>query len=138
MKIQIEHTNDDCSGCNAAFGEDEVYHRIPISEVSIGSNGKSWMSFRLCHNCRRDLIVALLKDARWELKTSGDGVATRYLRVRRLSDGEEIHKVETTERQAERVMMGMLINMNTDEYYIDDSDFDTNPDANVTKTGETI
>ena len=51
----------------------------------------------------------------------------RFLRVKKFGTNEEIHKVEITNptsRKVERVMSGMLINMNTDEYYIDDSDFD--------------
>jgi len=50
----------------------------------------------------------------------------RYLRVKKLETNEEVHKVEITnptQRKVERVMLGMLQNMNTDNYYIDDDDF---------------
>ena len=40
-----------------------------------------------------------------------------YLRVRNLH-------TRLSERHVERVMMGMLRNMNTDDYFIDDSEID--------------
>jgi len=50
-----------------------------------------------------------------------------YLHVRRLDTREIVHSVPLQRsdlRHVERVMMGMLINMNTDEYFIDDSEVD--------------
>jgi len=50
-----------------------------------------------------------------------------YLRVRRLDTQEIVHSVPLQQsdlHHVERVMMGMLINMNTDKFYIDDSEAD--------------
>ena len=51
-----------------------------------------------------------------------------YLRVRRFDTREIVHSValhnSVSPRYVERIMMGMLINMNTDEYFIDDSEVD--------------
>ena len=50
-----------------------------------------------------------------------------YLRVRKLADREIIDSVGVSclsEHHVERVMRGMLMNMNTDEYFIDDSEVD--------------
>jgi hypothetical protein len=50
----------------------------------------------------------------------------RYLRVRLVATGKEVHKVKVTnptQRKVEKVMSGMLMNM-SDKYFIDDSDFD--------------
>ena len=50
-----------------------------------------------------------------------------YLHVRDLTTRVCVHCVGLTDisdRHVERVMMGMLRNMNTDDYYIDDSDVD--------------
>jgi hypothetical protein len=47
--------------------------------------------------------------------------------VRELGTCKEISRVtinSPTTRKVERVMMGMLINMDKDHYYIDDSAFD--------------
>lgn len=47
--------------------------------------------------------------------------------MRRLSNREIVHSVEVsnpTERKVERVVLGMLRNMNTDEYFVDDSEAD--------------
>lgn len=48
-----------------------------------------------------------------------------YLRVRKLGTDELIHSVglqQINQSYVERVMRGMLINMDTDNYYIDDSE----------------
>ena len=45
--------------------------------------------------------------------------------IRRISTGEEIHRIELRhihERYVDRVMRGALTNMNRDEFYIDDSE----------------
>ena len=50
-----------------------------------------------------------------------------YLRVRRFDTREVIHSVglsDLTDRYVERVMSGMLHNMNTDEYFVDDTEVD--------------
>lgn len=50
----------------------------------------------------------------------------KSLHVKRLGTGETVHSVECqneSPRYVERVMMGMLRNMNTEEFYIDDSEF---------------
>lgn len=50
-----------------------------------------------------------------------------YLYVRRIDTDVAIHKVSissVSENYVERVMSGMLRNMNTDEFYIDDSEAD--------------
>jgi len=52
-----------------------------------------------------------------------------YLRVRRFDTREIVHSVALSRYHIQpnvlqRVMMGMLINMNTDEYFIDDSEVD--------------
>ena len=47
--------------------------------------------------------------------------------VRRLGTREEVSRVTVTsrtQRHVERVMMGMLGNMDTDKFYVDDSEFD--------------
>jgi len=47
------------------------------------------------------------------------------LYVRRLDTREIVHTVDVgnkSESQVERVLRGMLINMNTDEYFIDDDE----------------
>ena len=47
--------------------------------------------------------------------------------VRRLGTSEEVSRIElkhTHKRHVDRVMRGMMINMNLDEYYIDDSEVD--------------
>jgi hypothetical protein len=52
---------------------------------------------------------------------------TIKVHVRRLSDREIVHSVEVnnpTERKVERVVAGMLRNMNTDEFFVDDSEAD--------------
>lgn len=61
----------------------------------------------------------------------------KHLYVRRISDDEVVSRIEVRdEHRYERVMRGMLINMNTDEFYIDDSDFDTEQqDAASTEEG---
>ena len=57
--------------------------------------------------------------------------------VRRLSTKEEIHRIELhnkSERQVERIILGLLRNMNTDEFYVDDSEAYptwTQPDSDV-------
>ena len=48
-----------------------------------------------------------------------------YLRVRRLGTNEIVHSVglsSTHWRHVERVMMGLLRNMDTDRFYVDDSE----------------
>jgi hypothetical protein len=48
----------------------------------------------------------------------------KFIVVRQLSDKKEIHRVEVTGKsqgQIEKVMMGMLRNMDTDKYFIDDA-----------------
>lgn len=48
----------------------------------------------------------------------------RYLRVREFETGKIVSEIEVTgknERQIERIEMGMLINMDTDKFCIDDS-----------------
>ena len=48
-----------------------------------------------------------------------------YLHICRLSDKQRIHSVGLkylSERQIERVMLGMMTNMNTNDYYIDDDE----------------
>lgn len=50
-----------------------------------------------------------------------------YLRVKRLGDGTVISSIginNLSERHVERVMLGLLRNMDTDNYYIDDSEVD--------------
>lgn len=50
-----------------------------------------------------------------------------YLRIRRFDTREIVHSVGVSnlgEGYIERVMYGMLINMNTDQYFIDDSEVD--------------
>lgn len=49
------------------------------------------------------------------------------LLVRRLDTGVIVHTVplrSTSEGYVERVLRGMLRNLNTDEYYVDDSELD--------------
>ena len=51
----------------------------------------------------------------------------RSIHIRRLSDGVSVHSVpvrSTSERHVERVVSGMLRNLNTDDYYVDDSECD--------------
>lgn len=44
--------------------------------------------------------------------------------IRRLDTREEIHRVHVENTgQVQKVMLGMLRNMNTKEYFIDDSEF---------------
>lgn len=53
--------------------------------------------------------------------------------VRRLGNDEEIHRVkihDLSERSVEKVMRGMLRNMNIEEYYIDDSEVDRERERN--------
>ena len=48
-----------------------------------------------------------------------------YLRVRRFDTNEIVHSVglsSTHWRHVERVMMGLLRNMDTDRFYVDDSE----------------
>jgi hypothetical protein len=43
--------------------------------------------------------------------------------VRRISDGEEVHRIDTTgktERQRERVLRGVLMQADTERYYVDE------------------
>ena len=50
-----------------------------------------------------------------------------YLYVRRIDNNEIVHKVGVSavgEDYIERVMRGMLRNMNIDDFYIDDSEAD--------------
>jgi len=50
-----------------------------------------------------------------------------YLDVRDLKTRESVYRVGLTnlsDNHVERVMMGMLMKMDTDNYYIDDSDVD--------------
>jgi len=50
-----------------------------------------------------------------------------YLRVRSFDTREIVHSVGVEPynlRHVEKVMMGMLRNMNTDKYFIDDSEVD--------------
>lgn len=47
--------------------------------------------------------------------------------VRRLRTHEEVHRVDTTPERHIRVMNGLLINMNVEEFYVDDSAFDNAP-----------
>ena len=47
--------------------------------------------------------------------------------VKEISTGEVVKEIEVgnpSERRAERIMRGMLINMNTDKYYVDDSELE--------------
>ena len=47
--------------------------------------------------------------------------------VKRLGSQETVDEIEVTnpsQRKIEKIMRGMLHQMNTDEYYIDDSEFD--------------
>jgi hypothetical protein len=47
--------------------------------------------------------------------------------VRRNHDGSEVHRIEVTgksDRSIERIMLGMLHQMDTDKHYIDDSEID--------------
>lgn len=48
----------------------------------------------------------------------------RQLYVRLLEGDEAVHAVIASPHNYEKVMAGMLINMNTEKFYIDDSDFD--------------
>lgn len=51
----------------------------------------------------------------------------KELKVVDLETREVVHKVEVTNdnpRHVEKVMLGMLRNMDTEKYFIDDSDFD--------------
>ena len=48
------------------------------------------------------------------------------LHIRRLDNREIVKSIEVANnnpRHLERVMLGLLRNMNTDEYFIDDSEF---------------
>lgn len=48
-----------------------------------------------------------------------------YLRVKKLYTNEIVHSVglqQINQNYVEKVMRGMLINMNKDDYYIDDSE----------------
>ena len=50
-----------------------------------------------------------------------------YLRVKRFSNNETVRSVglkNLSERWVEKVMMGMLRNMNSEDFYIDDSEVD--------------
>ena len=52
------------------------------------------------------------------------------LLVRRLSDRKVVHEVEVSSaRSAERVMRGMLINLDSANYYIDDSQIKDDKEA---------
>jgi hypothetical protein len=54
------------------------------------------------------------------------------LHVRRFDTREIVHSVEltsTNDRYVEQVMLGMLRNMNTEEYYVDDSEVYGESDA---------
>jgi hypothetical protein len=63
------------------------------------------MADRLCESARRWMVPSLI--------------------VREVSDHSEVYRVETTEAQYERVLAWILSNlMNTDDYYVDDSEFD--------------
>ena len=47
----------------------------------------------------------------------------RELLVTRLTDREVVHRVDVSgknEKQVERVLSGMLLRINTDEYFVDD------------------
>jgi hypothetical protein len=47
--------------------------------------------------------------------------------IRRLDNGEEVHRVElnsTAESHVERVTLGMLSKYDTDRFYVDDSEVD--------------
>ena len=51
----------------------------------------------------------------------------KYLKVVDFETREVVHKVEITnthQSHIERVMLGMMHNMDTDKFFIDDSDFD--------------
>jgi hypothetical protein len=63
----------------------------------------------------KDSVVAKIKEKE------------RFLRVRELGTHKEIQKVKVSNpshRNIEKIMMGMFINMDTDRFYIDDSEFD--------------
>ena len=50
----------------------------------------------------------------------------KSLHVRRLDTKEIVKSIEIqndNQRYVEQVMMGLLRNMNTDDYYVDDSEF---------------
>jgi hypothetical protein len=52
--------------------------------------------------------------------------ATKELIVRRIDDRSEVSRIPVenpSERKVERVMMGMLRNMDTERFFIDDSAF---------------
>lgn len=54
-------------------------------------------------------------------------MAKAYLRVRDLETGKSVHSVainNLSDRHVERVMLGMLRNMNRDKYFIDDGEVD--------------
>ena len=56
-----------------------------------------------------------------------DNTPLAYLRIRRFDTREVVRSValhSVRRRYVERVMMGMLINMNTADYFIDDSEVD--------------
>lgn len=62
--------------------------------------------------------------------------AVAYLRIRRFDTREVVHSValrSVTPCYVQKVMMGMLINMNTDDYFIDDSEIDA---ARAQRAGE--
>ena len=57
--------------------------------------------------------------------------------VRKLGSDEEITRVSVTnynERHIEKVMMGMLRNMDTETYYVDDSEVDRAREADESNT----
>jgi len=64
-------------------------------------------------------------------------MSTPSLVVRKLGSDEEVHRVKInnlSERHVEKVMMGMLRQMNTEEYYIDDSEVDRAREAESGKS----
>lgn len=53
---------------------------------------------------------------------------SKYLKVVDFETREVVHKVEVkndNQSHVERVMLGMMRNMDTEKFFIDDSDFDS-------------
>ena len=57
----------------------------------------------------------------------GNNIMRAELGIRRLDDNSEVHRVElrsTNSRYVDKVMSGLLRNMDTSIYYVDDSETD--------------
>lgn len=63
-------------------------------------------------------------------KQKQSGGQARVLRVRRMGDDEVVREISVSgsDGHVERVISGLLRNMNTDEFYVDDGDAYVTPD----------